>query len=89
MSRTKWRSSASLPAKSGTSVHSSQPSSPETSRIAGSSLGTTGLRFRLNRWPGTPSEIPTSSPRTSSALTASTVPPIVIAASPVMLGEAL
>ena len=53
-----------------------------------SSPGTTGPRLSRKRWPGTPSEIPISSSVTSSALTASTVPPIVIASRPLMLGEA-
>ena len=82
-------SSGPLAAKSPTWVHSSQPSAPVTSRTAAPSPGTMGPRLTGNRWPGTPSEIPISSPYTSSALTASTVPPIVIAVRPLMFGEAL
>ncbi len=57
----KWWSSGPLAAKSGTYVHSSQPSSPVTSRTGSSSPGTTGPRLSRNRWPGTPSESPISS----------------------------
>ena len=85
----KWWSSGPLAAKSGTCVHSSQPSSPVTSRTGAPSPGTTGPRLSANRWPGTPSETPTSSLCTSSAFTASTVPPTVMAVRPLTLGEAL
>src|SRR5262249_36538761 len=64
----------------------SQPSSPETSRIAPPAPPRTGERLTVKAWPATPSETPSGSLSTTSACSASTVPPTVPAASPCTSG---
>ena len=90
----KWRSSGPLAAKSSTCVQSSHagappvPLPPETASLAGSSVDSTGFWRTSKRWPVVPSETPTSSFRTTYALTAAAVPPTVIELAALTVGDA-
>ena len=55
---------------------------------AGVSAGSTGCRCRRNRWPGVPSERPSTSLRTTSAWLVGAVPPMVNAVMSSTVGEA-
>ena len=77
-SRRKCRSPALDVAKLSTSVHSlAEPSGAVTRRVVGASHGTTGERCSGKRCAGVPSEVPSSSSRTTDGDTAPTVPPMV------------
>jgi hypothetical protein len=88
-STTNTRSCGPRPAKLSTCLHSSQPSSVETSSRRGPVPSITGVPRSGNAWPATPSETPRSSPRTISPCTAAVVPPTVEATMRSMRGEAL
>ena len=74
--------------KSSTWVHGSHPDPEATSSTTGSSLDRTGVRCSTKRWPGTPSDMPTTSSVTRSACMAATVPPTVAALTDMMRGLA-